>query len=340
MMFRHLLFIAVLCGAASATAAVAPSIGLKVCNQTSYIIYTAVGWATKKELNVRGWTRIVPGDCATPITEPLRAPAYFIYAHSSRGHSGPARAWGGAVSICARETNFVTRMKLPIRSCPGGEFYRMPFALIDRHGRDTWTNTFTEGAGVKTPKQARRAGINRLLEDLGYHVNVPGDRARDQAIEDFHRRTKLSADANEAELFAALETEAMKATAPAGYTVCNQTEQPLWAAVGLQSGNDIVTHGWWEIAGNACSRIVTAALNTKSVYLFARRKGKLPPAVTGQAKLCIENRTFDRKGTGPCGKGGTEAGFAVTDTRGRSGYVAYIGENGLVPPMNTLRKPR
>src|SRR5689334_1755020 len=82
---------------------------LRLCNQTSYVLYTAIGAATKSELDTRGWTRIAPGDCAVPISDPLTAPAYFIYAHTSRAHSGPPRAWGGNVPICARETDFSQR---------------------------------------------------------------------------------------------------------------------------------------------------------------------------------------------------------------------------------------
>ncbi|HEY1962925.1 MAG TPA: DUF1036 domain-containing protein, partial [Rhizomicrobium sp.] len=190
---------------------------LRLCNQTSYIVYAALGAATKSELDTRGWTRIVPGDCATPIPDPLNAPAYFVYAHTSQAHSGPSRAWGGNVMICARDTNFFQKMKLPIHACPGSEYYKMPFAVLDRHGKSSWTMTFSEAANLKTLRDAKRAGINRLLEDLGYHVNVPGERARDLAIEDFRRRMKMPADATDADMFAALETQAMRSAAPAGY---------------------------------------------------------------------------------------------------------------------------
>lgn len=321
-----LMIAAVLGGTAPASAA------LKLCNQTSYIIYTAFGAATKTELDARGWSRIVPGDCAMPIPQPLNAPAYFIYAHTSPAHSGPSRAWGGNVSICARDTNFAQRNKLPVRVCPGPEYYKMPFAVIDRHGRASWTTTFTESPDLKTLKDAKRAGVNRLLEDLGYHVNVPGERARDLALEDFHKRAKLAADANSGELFAALETQAMKAAAPAGYTVCNNSETPLWVAIALQAGNAFSTRGWWQVARGACSRLITETLRTDRVYLLAQSKGK-PPLVTGSAKFCIEESQFELSGKPACrGKGFSLAGFAATDTKGRSGYVAKIGDNGLASP--------
>jgi uncharacterized membrane protein len=308
------------------------SAALRLCNQTSYILYTAFGAATKTELDTRGWTRIVPGDCAIPIPDPLTAPAYFIYAHTSRAHSGAPRAWGGNVPICARDTNFSERTKLPVKGCSGADFYKMPFAVLDRHGKLTWTTTFTESPNLRTLQDARRAGINRLLEDLGYRVDVPGERARDLALEDFHKRLRLSADASDADLFAALETEALKAAAPAGYTVCNSTDEALWAAIALQTPKGFVTRGWWQVPGGACSRILTEPLRTDRIFLLAQRKAKRV-VVSGPMKLCVADTEFEFVGPKPCkGRGLAEAGFAITETKGRNGYVANIGDNGLLPP--------
>jgi uncharacterized membrane protein len=302
---------------------------LKLCNQTSYVLYTAVGSATKAELDVHGWQRIVPGDCATVVDGPLNKPAYFMYAHTSQAHSGPARAWGGSAEICARDTNFSTKARLPIKACPGDEFYHRPFAVIDRHGKTSWTTTFTESADIKSLQAAKHAGINRLLEDLGYHVNVPGDRARDLALDDFHKRTKLSADATDAELFDALETDAMRAVAPAGYSVCNNTGEALTVAVGIPKGKATDVRGWWQIAHRACSHLTTTPLNADRVYLLAEGKNKRT-IVTGSTKLCVSPTQFETAST-QCAKGSSSRGFAVIETHNRAGIVANIGESGLLP---------
>ena len=308
---------------------------LKLCNQTSYILYAARGSATKTDLSTSGWTRIVPGDCATPIPDPLDAPAYFIYARTSRAHSGPARAWGGGAQICARDTNFAERVKLPVRRCKTNGFYRMPFAVVDRHAKPDWTTTFTESPAIRSRADAKRAGVNRLLQDLGYHVQGPGERARDLALDDFHKRAKLPADANDAELFAALETGAINATAPAGYTICNQTEQPLWAAIGLPAPKSTTTRGWWQVAPRACSQALAQPLQMDRVYLFAKRANGAP-LVSGPAKLCVASGQFHRAGNPPCsGKSVVERPFAVTNTKDRSGFVARIGESGLQPSSGT-----
>jgi uncharacterized membrane protein len=228
-------------------------------------------------------------------------------------------------------------MKLPLRACPKGGFYRMPFALIDRRGRANWTTTFTESAALKTMKDAKRAGINRLLIDLGYHVNGPGERARDMALEDFHKRAKLPADANSAELFASLETQATKSAVPAGYTVCNDSEATFWAAIGMKAPKGMLTRGWWEVSPGACGRLATEPLKTDRVFLAVQPKG-LKPLVSGPAKLCVGENAFELTTSGACsGKSVHQANFAATDTRGRTGYVAHVGDNGLSPAANTRR---
>ena len=326
--------IAGLLAAAAAVAQPQPALAdLKLCNQTSYVIYTAIGAATKTELDVRGWTRVEPGDCATPISDALKATAYFMYARASQGYSGIQRAWGGGVQICARDTNFSVRMKLPVKACPGGEFYKMPFAVIDRHSRSSWTTTFTESDDIKSLKEAKRAGINRLLESLGYHVNVPGERARDLAIEDFHKRLKLPADASDSDLFDAMETQALKGAAPSGYTICNDSNEMLWAAVGLPKGRNLVSRGWWQIETGACSRVLGEPLKADHVYLFVQGKSKVP-IVSGPAKLCTARNEFEISEKDRCsGRGLSKVGFAQTDTKGRSGYVVNVGETGILPPV-------
>ncbi|HEY1981032.1 MAG TPA: DUF1036 domain-containing protein, partial [Xanthobacteraceae bacterium] len=159
--------------------------------------------------------------------------------------------------------------------------------------------------------------------------NVPGERARDLAIEDFRRRMKMPADATDADMFAALETQAMRSAAPAGYTTCNNTSEPLWIAIGVPSPKGVASRGWWQVSPGACSRLITQQLHTDRVFLLAQRKNK-QPVVTGSSKLCVADIEFEI--TGACrGKGMTQAGFATTNTKGRAGYVANIGEGGLLP---------
>ncbi len=56
--------------------------------------------------------------------------------------------------------------------------------------------------------------------------------------------------------------------------------------------------------------------------------------VGGAAKFCIADMEFDIKGNVGCaGLGYQETGFAETKTKGKTGYVAHIGDDGLAPPL-------
>ncbi|HEY6578117.1 MAG TPA: DUF1036 domain-containing protein, partial [Rhizomicrobium sp.] len=125
--------VAVFCGALVLGAALdaAPAAAdLRVCNRTSYIAYAAVGYESGLQMLTRGWTRVVPGDCATALQGPLSQPEYFVYARSSRAHAGPARAWGGRIRLCAKETNFAIDVPVGGAHCGSDDAFLMPFATI------------------------------------------------------------------------------------------------------------------------------------------------------------------------------------------------------------------
>ena len=79
---------------------------LKLCNQTSYVVYAAVGIQQPAQMVTRGWSRVVPGDCGSAVDEPLKEPAYFVYARSARSRTLQPRNWGGPFRFCVRDENF------------------------------------------------------------------------------------------------------------------------------------------------------------------------------------------------------------------------------------------
>ena len=203
----------------------------------------------------------------------------------------------------------------------------MPFAKIDTRTIKSWTETLTESASIKSLAAARDAGIARLLSDIGYKDD------RTTALKKFRARMKLPGSASTDDLFDALETEALKAAAPAGYSICNDGDSAIWAALGLKTGANWLTRGWWKIMPGACARAITNPLSADKVYLHVEGHGN-HDLVSSAAKLCVTDITFEVTSKGDCtGQGLTPAGFATTDTKGRSGYAAHIGENGLVPPL-------
>jgi uncharacterized membrane protein len=319
------------------------SAALNICNQTSYILYTAIGYQAGPNMLTRGWTRIVPGDCDAVFSDPLTATGYYSYARSAQAHSGPARAWGGNLRLCAKDANFALQSPLTVPGCQGDDTFQLPFAAVATHGKKSWTTTLTESALVPSLDAARLAGIERLLNDIGYKVgpdDANGNKSRDDAMIDFRKRTKLPETASNADLYAALETAALKASAPAGYSVCNDTDGDVWAAIGLKSGANWVSRGWWKVPPAGCAKTITDPLATDKIYLLVQNHNNAY-LVKGPMKFCITNIEFEIFGADKCASRGlTEVGFAETDTAGRTGYAAHVGKDGLPPPTKKTVQPR
>jgi uncharacterized membrane protein len=306
---------------------------MHLCNQTSYVVYTAVGYKSGTAMATRGWTRIAPGDCALTIQEPLTQPVYYLYARSSQAHAGPSHAWGGQMRLCAKDTDFSLLTPLGAPGCQSDDAFMMPFAPISTRGQKAWTTTFTENSRIASFLDARDAGIDRLLGDIGYKVDLGASRsshARDDAINKFRARMKLAANSSPDDLFDALETEALKAAAPAGYSICNDGDSVIWAALGLQSGKNWIARGWWKISPGGCAKAMTDPLAADKIYLLAEKHGN-NHLVSGAAKFCVTDIEFEIYGNERCASRGLrDAGFAVTNTKGLTGFAAHVGNDGLV----------
>ncbi|HEY4942707.1 MAG TPA: DUF1036 domain-containing protein [Rhizomicrobium sp.] len=311
---------------------------LNVCNRTSYVLYTATAAAVNGDALSQGWTRVVPGGCRTVLPGDLTASTYYLYARSSQAHTGPARAWGGAVAICVKDTNFSTRNALSAVRCQTDDFFQLPFAVVDTHHLKSWTATFSESPALATMPLAQQAGLKRLLRDAGYKLGaIDGkpDKAADKALADFRKRLRLAPAASSNDLFDALETEALKTVTPAGYAICNDTAKPVAAALGQRLRNDWISHGWWKIAAGSCAKLADNLEGVESMFIFVQKIGG-PPLVGGPNKFCVADIEFDIQGRNRCASRGlTETGFAETRVKGLAGYAAHVGENGLVKPGHT-----
>ncbi len=194
---------------------------MSVCNRTSYVLYTAVGAASSVDISTQGWSRIAPGGCRVLLKNDLIGPGYYVYARTSQAHTGPARAWGGAMGLCVKDTNFTSRDALTARYCQSDDFFQLPFAQVDTHHLRSWTMTFSESSLLKSLAQAQLAGLKRLLRDVGFKIAVIDGRpdpATDKAIAEFRKRLRLAPTASIGDLFDALETDALKTSSPAGFS--------------------------------------------------------------------------------------------------------------------------
>jgi uncharacterized membrane protein len=303
---------------------------LTLCNRTSYILYAATSAVQSGRSETQGWTRVAPGECQVARKEPLTAQSYVVHARSSLAHSGPARAWGGNQPVCVKDGNFTLKQPAAKSSCTDDTF-SLPFAAVDTQGKRVWTMNFDEQPAM-TMTEAQLAGVKRLLKDNGYaipQINGKPDKATGLALNDFRKRMNFGPNAGNAELFQALEREARRKIAPAGYTVCNDGPDALMIALGQTDGGKSVSRGWWTVTPGACARAMTTTLNSDAIYLLAQRKsgGTL---VAGSQRFCTAATAFEIEGNQNCtGRGFAETGFAATPTKGLSGYVAHIGPTGL-----------
>lgn len=313
--------------------AVPASAELRVCNQTSHVLYAAAGYESGVQMLTRGWTRTLPGGCAVALQQPLNQPQYFLYARSSRAHSGPALAWGGHIRLCAKETNFAIDVPVGADHCGSDDAYLVPFASLSTGHAASWTATLAGSRRYPTPAAARAAGIARLLSDIGYKTDPAGtDRASIQGLADFRARMRLAANASDTDLFDALETEALKTAAPAGYSICNDGQSEIWAAIALRSRRTSVVRGWWDVPSGACAKALTTPLDYDNVYLLAQKHGN-DKLVSGPTAFCVSSNTFEIYGNAPCTAAGfSTVGFASTNAKGVTGLVVHIGNDGLLPP--------
>ncbi len=307
---------------------------LELCNRTSYILYTATAVQERDGVTTQGWSRIVPGDCKTVIETPLGKNRYFVYARTSTAHGGAPRDWSGNMRLCAAEANFRLKSAIGTTLC-SAESSALPFAEVQTGGQSVWTTSFTESPAISTVDQARTAGLKRLLKDNGAKIDLIDGKPNQQtgnALSAFRKRTKLAANAPVRDMFDALETEALRTAAPAGYSICNDTDGDIWAVIAFKV-RDYVSRGWWKVAAGSCAKAITTALHVDAVYLHVEKHGN-PKLVSGAEKFCLTNMQFEVEGRGNCGKRGlTETSFATTNTKGLAGYVAHVGNSGLVAPI-------
>lgn len=305
---------------------------LTLCNRTSYVLYAATSAIQSPKSETQGWSRIAPGDCQLARKEPLTAESYLVYARSGIAHSGPARAWGGAYPVCVKDTNFTIKQAVTQPTCTADDSFALPFAGLDNRGKSLWTMNFDETPAMSLT-EAQLAGVKRLLKDNGYPIaRIDGkpDKATGAALLDFRKRMHFGPNAGNAELFAALEGQARQKIAPAGYTVCNESRDVLLVALGQVERAKPVSRGWWTIQPGACAKAVTTPLKTEAVYLLAQKKGG-GALVSGAKKFCTTPVIFEIRGTENCAmRGLVESGFALTPTKGVSGYIAHIRPGGLV----------
>lgn len=309
----------------------APTSDYTFCNRTSYAVSVAVGirngglWAT------RGWWIIPAGECKVVIKGPLTQTSYFSFARSSFAHTGPIRTWGGTQTLCTGKGNFQATSDGSNQCGPGYE--PQGFAKIDTDRRAAWRTVLAEATPYKNDEQARIAGLQRLLFDLG-RFDGPIDGVAgpkfSQSLSD--ARTAFAiAPADAAALYNKLLAEAAKIQAGAGFTLCNRTQDIVWTALGLDSQGKKQSMGWWRLQPGQCEKVIKDRLVDRYIYTFAAadRSEGLAETWTGPKQFCTRDSGFEIEDVTDCqGRGFNSTGFLEIDTGGRPGITFEFAPRG------------
>jgi uncharacterized membrane protein len=305
------------------------------CNRTSYEIQVALGmrlpsgnWATK------GWWPIPSGECKAVIKGKLTQTSFYTFAKSSFAHAGPIRMWGGTQTLCTGKTQFEAQSDGSSQCGPGLE--AQGFAKVETGGKSSWITFLTETPGYKTNEQARIAGLQRLLTDLGRYAGAIDGAVNPKFSEALAQtRTELNIPLTDdiGKLYAKLHSEAMKTSATLGLTFCNRTQDVVWAALARETQGKKVSQGWWKLQAGQCEKVIRDRLTDRFFYAFAEHAGESPQQPWhGESYFCTRKHVFEIEGAEDCqGRGFDKTGFLQIDTGGNPS-VTFEFRRDEAPP--------
>lgn len=293
------------------------------CNRTSYAASIAVGIRNGGLWLTRGWWAVPAGECKVVVKGPLSQASYYVFARSSFAHTGAVRTWGGTQTLCIGNGAFQATSD-GSDECSAG-YDPQGFAKVETEGKAAWTTTLSESPGFKTMEQARVAGLQRLLYDLGRFDGpfdgVPGPKFNEALAQ---ARTELGVGPTDAaNLYAKLLAEAAKVQASAGLTFCNRSQDVIWTALGQDYQGKKESKGWWRLQPGQCAKVIKDRLDDRVMFGFgvADREGT-PETWGGADQFCTKDSSFEIDDVADCaGRGFTSTGFMKIETAGRVGLT-------------------
>jgi len=242
----------------------AKAAGQELCNETSYVLYTAIGFPDATGLVSEGWTRLRPGECRSVLPAPVLPGEYFVYGRSSPVHLGGIRQWSGPVSLCVDVDDFSIS---GLANCENLGLETRGFFAIEGNAPEGRRTVFAETGEHK--ERAMLAGIQRLLAD---NVSNPpridgyaGRRTR-VAIERYLKEVNVSSRPSNPELIDLLESTARKKTRTIGLEVCNEADGAIWTAYARRKNQQWESRGWWSLAEGTCVQLINVALGARDKY--------------------------------------------------------------------------
>jgi uncharacterized membrane protein len=305
---------------------------LRLCNRTSYVLDLALGLEDRGAVATRGWSRIDPGQCRPVLTGTVEAEGIYIHTQALGLYGASPLPQAGHADLCVAEGNFVIA---GAKTCPQPEQRLVRFTAVKpSESEQGLTANIAEEAGYDD-EQARLAGIQRLLVIAGYDANpidgIEGKKT-EAALAAFLKDRKLPAEAASAATFFGVLVEAVRQSDGIGFSWCNETSNPVMAALGVEDRGTVVTRGWYRVDPAKCLKPDLAG-QPRRVYSFGEavdrdgqtlKRAQKPVAWGGTTMLCTRNVRFELNDHADCErKGLTATGFAAVELTGRGATVRF-----------------
>lgn len=311
----------IICGSFFARPALAD---YRLCNETSYVLEAAIATQDRGGWETQGWLRIDPGDCAVALPGPVSHGPYFLFAQTHRAHAGAQREFSGSTPFCTVSDDFLIegRHFCALRGYDSRDFYRVTV----KPGKD-WITSFT-GGGYSLP-MARIAGVERLLAELGLGEDRVDGRLSpptENAIRTFRKVHSIPGNPTDidAALYDTLLNAADAKNGGQGLSLCNETMELIWAAVGREYEGSARSIGWFEVQSGECTQAVRGSLPSKAVYYLygeSSPMGGKKRSWFGKYQFCTRKTRFSIEGKTQCEtRNAAQTGFMRLDTGGRTSY--------------------
>ena len=322
--------------AALALAVLAPSMAqaeLTLCNRTSYRMDAAIGLERRANVETRGWFRIDPGQCRQVLDGPYDAEMTYVHTRTPPVYGTAPLPQNGNADFCVRDGDFKLANG---RECPVSQQARFSAARPTEQPKGPAINLAEEAD--YDDAQARLASIQRLLVIAGYDANpidgVQGSKTQ-SALNRFLADRKLAADAAASPNF--FETLIAAAQSPEGhgFSWCNDSKNPVMAAIGSTEAATLITRGWYRLEAGTCLRPDVRG-EQRTLYSYGEavdgngrtlRRGDRAVSWGGNVELCTRDGKFELSDQKDCVVRGLNAtGFAAIDVAGQPSTVIRFKE--------------